>query len=234
MPPLVDRVIAPYFATNCWIISVGAGNEAIVVDPGIAQPNMAQAIRAKLAEHHLKASAILITHGHLDHTFSVVPLQEDVGIDRVLIHTDDRDLLTRPERAMGEQGRELLKKLRSSVSDSINFEPSGLEPVPGDVQLDLAGMKISLKHTPGHTPGSLVAIIEDSHLVSGDTLFAGSIGRTDLRRGSISDMEITLREKIATLPDHLEVLPGHGNRTNLGVEKRENSYLIAAIQRRLA
>ena len=233
MPILIDRVIAPYFATNCWILSEGVGQEALIVDPGIAQPNLVKAIRDKLTEHHLKAVAILITHGHLDHFYSVLPLQADSGINNVLIHESDRDLLSNPEHALGDQGRSLLKELSNKFNLSSNFEPEGIQALRGGSNLTLAGMKVDIAHAPGHTPGSILATVEDSYLISGDTLFAGSIGRTDLPRGSTSDMAITLREKIATLPDHLQVLPGHGDRTNIGTELRSNPYLRAAIEGRL-
>ena len=90
-------------------------------------------------------------------------------------------------------------------------------------------MNVQVIHTPGHTPGSLVFQVDDELLISGDTLFAGSIGRTDLPRGSISDMERSLREKIAPLPGHLRVLPGHGNETRMERELKENPYLRQAI-----
>ncbi|MEY3430290.1 MAG: hypothetical protein RJB30_222 [Actinomycetota bacterium] len=233
MTLLVDRVIAPYFATNCWILSSGPGSEAIVVDPGIAQPNLVSEIKSKLIEHRLKVVALFITHGHLDHIYSVVPLQEDAGISKVIIHKDDRDLLGAPERAMGEQGLALFRELSRNFGGNLNFEPSGIETVDEGADLTLAGLRFRIQNTPGHTPGSIIATVEESHLITGDTLFAGSIGRTDLPRGSISDMATSLREKIAILPEHLEVLPGHGDRTILGSELRSNPYLLAALEGRL-
>ena len=95
-------------------------------------------------------------------------------------------------------------------------------------------MNFEIKHTPGHTPGSIVAMINDELLISGDVLFKGSIGRTDLPRGSMSDMELSLREKIALLPEALRVLPGHGDETTIGMELKTNPYLQAAIDGRLA
>ena len=78
---LVDRVIAPYFETNCWILATGIGQECIIVDPGIAKPNLVKNILEKISEHNLKPAAILITHGHLDHTFSVFPLSKEITMD---------------------------------------------------------------------------------------------------------------------------------------------------------
>lgn len=230
---LVDRVVAPYFATNCWILSPSKQGECIIIDPGIAEPNLVKAIRDRVAANGLKIVAILITHGHLDHTFSLVPLQEDVGTSKVLVHRADRDLLSKPELAMGPQGIALFRELSLKFGGSIS-EPEGIEEIHKDATIKIAGLSLRILNTPGHTPGSIVAVVNDEILVSGDTLFAGSIGRTDLPRGSISDMQISLREKIATLPGHLEVLPGHGDRTRLEREMTSNPYLIGALEGRLS
>lgn len=229
-----DRVVAKYFATNCWIIAPGKNSECLIVDPGIGSPYLAEEIREKCAENNLKPVAILVTHGHLDHTFSILPLQEDCGITEILVHEKDRDLLAKPERAMGPQGLGLLKELKAALGVSHFDEPSGISEVKDGEELMIAGLGLKVNETPGHTPGSIVFTIENEILVTGDTLFAGSIGRTDLPRGSISDMEQSLREKIAAMSSELEILPGHGERSRLGIELRTNPYLIAAIEGRLS
>lgn len=230
---LIDRVIAPYYATNCWIIAPTPRGECIVVDPGIAEPNLVAAIKERISAHGLKVVAILITHGHLDHTFSLLPLQEDVGTAQVLVHRADRDLLANPELAMGPHALGLFQELSSKFGSTM-AEPEGVMEIHKDARMNIAGMSIRIINTPGHTPGSIIAVVEDEILISGDTLFAGSIGRTDLPRGSLSDMQISLREKIAPLPGHLEVLPGHGDRTRLEREMVSNPYLIAALEGRLS
>ena len=113
-------------------------------------------------------------------------------------------------------------------------EPDEVFALDDGLTLEIAGMRMRFAHTPGHTPGSIVATIEEEYLLSGDVLFAGSIGRTDLPLGSLSDMEVSLREKIIPLPDELEVLPGHGKRTTIGAERRNNPFLRAAMEGRLA
>ena len=119
--------------------------------------------------------------------------------------------------------------------EDIDFqEPERTWSIDSDSQAKLGGMNFSFRHAPGHTPGSTLAIVEDELLVSGDVLFKDGIGRTDLPRGSMSDMEITLREKIATLPPHLRVLPGHGDESRMDAELKSNQYLKAATQGRLA
>ena len=225
---LVDRIVAPYFATNCWILAAGTGQECVVVDPGIGQPNLVREIRSLVDSHRLKISAILVTHGHLDHSFSILPLQRDVSGGIVYIHKSDRDLLTDPTRALGPAGLQMLNQLADRFGATFE-EPSDIKELESDQEVELVGLSMRIVNTPGHTPGSIVAIVNGTHLVSGDTLFAGSIGRTDLPRGSAADMQRSLREKIAVLPGELKVLPGHGDTTTLEHEMRTNSYLIAAM-----
>ena len=231
---LVDRVIASYFATNCWIIAPNAGEQCLVIDPGIELPSMVASLRKKLAEHRLSIGAILITHGHLDHTFSLISATKDfIGID-CYVHEMDRDLLTVPERAMGTQSQALVAELKSAAVITDGFkEPESTYSINDGEKLTLGEMTAVIHHAPGHTPGSVVVEIDDEILISGDVLFKGSIGRTDLPRGSLSDMERSLREKIAPLSEQLVVLPGHGDQTVLGHELRTNSYLKAAQEGRL-
>lgn len=112
-------------------------------------------------------------------------------------------------------------------------EPDEVYELTDGMELQLAGLSLRFAHTPGHTPGSVIVTVADQLLISGDLLFAGSIGRTDLPRGSLSDMERSLREKILPLPDELKVLPGHGRTTTIGAERRSNPFLRAAMEGRL-
>lgn len=234
MSLLIDRVIAPYYQTNCWVIAPSTGKECIIVDPGIDIPNLNSAITAKLEEHQLKIGAVMITHGHLDHTFSLISRIEDfVDID-CFVHEQDRDLLTFPERAMGPQSQALVNELKNGAGSSIVFnEPANTYEVSDGQSIKLGEMSFKFHHTPGHTPGSIVATIDDYALVSGDVLFKGAIGRTDLPRGSLRDMEQSLREKIATMSDDLRVLPGHGDETTMKNEKQQNKFLKAAMEWKL-
>ncbi len=235
MALLVDRVIAPYYQTNCWIVAPGSGEECVVIDPGIDIPNLNAQIQEKLKQHNLKLGAVFITHGHLDHTFSLISAIEDFVDTDCYIHEADRDLLEHPERAMGPQSQELVRQLKSQVNPNLSFsEPSRAWSLQDQQEIRLGEMKFRFIHTPGHTPGSTVAQVNDELLISGDVLFRGSIGRTDLPRGSISDMERSLREKIAILPGELRVLPGHGDETSMASELKNNPYLKAATEGRLA
>jgi glyoxylase-like metal-dependent hydrolase (beta-lactamase superfamily II) len=229
MSLLIDRIVAPYYQTNCWVIAPSAGEECFIVDPGIELPSMVESIKSKLKEHHLSLGAILVTHGHLDHTFSIFSLTQEFGDSGTYIHDEDRDLLRFPERALSQQSLPMFSELREKFPNTRIDEPEKVYALKGDEKLSMGAMNIHVIHTPGHTPGSLVFQVDDEVLISGDTLFAGSIGRTDLPRGSISDMERSLREKIAPLPPHLRVLPGHGNETRMERELKGNPYLRQAI-----
>jgi glyoxylase-like metal-dependent hydrolase (beta-lactamase superfamily II) len=234
MALLVENVVAPYYGTNCWILAGGIGQECIVIDPGIGNYEFVNQVKEVIKEKRLKVSGILITHGHVDHFFTLIPLQSDVGISKVLIHKSDRDLLTSPQLALTSETSALLPRLNKLIPNHKFEEPEGIAEIDSDAVLQLAGMSFRITNTPGHTPGSVIAIVEDQVLVSGDTLFAGSIGRTDLPRGSISKMEESLREKIMTLPGDLQLLPGHGPTSRLEIEFRMNPYLIAAAEGRLS
>lgn len=229
---LVENLVAPFFATNCWVLATGKNQECIIVDPGIAIPDFVPEISECIEKFHLKPVAALLTHGHLDHTFSVLPLSKSESASEMVayIHSQDRELLTFPERAMSAESSQLIETLKAE-SGMRNFaEPARVAELKSGDELNLAGMKISAIHAPGHTHGSMMFRIsdgrpEDEVLISGDVLFAGSIGRTDLPTGSMTEMTKTLREKVLPLPDFLRVLPGHGPETTIERERTKNPYL---------
>jgi glyoxylase-like metal-dependent hydrolase (beta-lactamase superfamily II) len=219
---LIDRVIAPYFETNCWILALGTGQECIIVDPGMAKPNLVNEIEQKVSELKLKPVAIFITHGHLDHTFSVLPLTKQVPM-RTFVTGADRFLLTDPMGAL-DRGGVSEQFLRAFGVEKFK-EPDEIVELEDFSTFEVAGMQITSIFAPGHTKGSVIFTVENKQLISGDVLFAGSIGRTDLPTGSASQMRKTLRDRILTLPDGLNVLPGHGGQTTIGTERVRNPYL---------
>ena len=219
---LIDRVIAPYFETNCWILAVGTGNECIIVDPGMAKPNLVNEIEQKVSELKLKPVAVFITHGHLDHTFSVLPLTKQVPM-RTFVTGNDRFLLTDPMGALDRGG--VSEQFLKAFGVEKFKEPDEIVELEDFSTFEVAGMKITSIFAPGHTKGSVIFTVDDKQLISGDVLFAGSIGRTDLPTGSASQMRNTLRDRILTLPDSLNVLPGHGGQTTIGTERVRNPYL---------
>lgn len=212
---LVRSFPAPMFATNCWIIAPSEGSECIIVDPGM--PDISRDIEMIIEEHKLKPVAALLTHGHLDHTFSITPLADGYDIP-AYIHSEDRRFIADPAGIHGEQ---FIAQL-----EAMTFvEPKKVNELKNGASLELLGMKITAIHAPGHTRGSLMFTINDEILISGDVLFAGSIGRTDLPTGSSKEMINTLKTKVLTLSEDLRVLTGHGPETTIKFERKNNPYL---------
>ena len=212
---LVRSFPAPLFATHCWGIAPSEGSECIIVDPGM--PDISRDIEMIIEEHKLKPVAALLTHGHLDHTFSITPLADGYDIP-AYIHSEDRRFIADP---VGIHGEQFISQLQAMTF----VEPKKVSELKNGSTLELLGMKITAIHAPGHTRGSLMFTINDEILVSGDVLFAGSIGRTDLPTGSSKEMITTLKTKVLTLSDDLRVLTGHGPETTIKFERKNNPYL---------
>lgn len=217
---LISSFAAPLFGTNCWILADAPGGECVVFDPG--GPDVTATVSDHLNFHKLKAVAVIATHGHLDHTFSIKPIADGYGIP-AYIHSEDRTLFTHPERAHGAE-------FMATLSGMNFVEPVDVRELRHDQELEIVGLKLRAIHSPGHTRGSLMFVVNDEILVSGDVLFQGSIGRTDLPSGSSADMQNTLVKRVLPLSDDLRVLPGHGADTTIGHEKRTNPYLAPLVK----
>ena len=216
------------FGTNVYVVAPGPGQECVVVDPGV---DVADGIDALLYEHRLKPVAVLLTHGHLDHTFSVVPVAGARDIP-AYIHPDDRELLADPMKGLSQETRQMF-------GGRLEWqEPDDVQVLRDGETLQLAGLEIVVDHAPGHTPGSVMfrvpgapaaltgsAVTPTQTLLSGDVLFAGSIGRTDLPGGSYDQMLDSLASRVLPLDDDILVLPGHGPATTIGQERATNPYL---------
>jgi hydroxyacylglutathione hydrolase len=171
-----------------------------------------------LDRYHLQPVAVLLSHGHVDHIWSVVPVcgARDVP---ALIHPADRNMLSEPAVAMGAPpGTPILGRLDWSEPDDVRELRDGED-------LELAGMTLRVDTTPGHTPGS-VTFTSGNEFFSGDLLFAGSIGRTDLPGGSWEEMQSSLLRVPLGLPDETVVRPGHGPDTTIGRERASNPFLL--------
>jgi glyoxylase-like metal-dependent hydrolase (beta-lactamase superfamily II) len=215
---LVAGFPAGSFGTNCYVVAPGQGEECVVIDPGQdAVPGVEELLR----EHRLKPVAVLLTHGHIDHIWSVVPVcgAHDVP---AYIHPADRRLLSDPAAGFSlGVGQQLFGSLTFTEPDDVR--------VLGDEDvMSLAGLDFGVDVAPGHTPGSVVFRLTDEVLFSGDLLFAGSIGRTDLPGGNYEQMMRSLATVVLPLPDAMTVLSGHGPATSIGDERATNPYLREA------
>jgi hydroxyacylglutathione hydrolase len=200
--------------TNCWVVAAAAGEECVVIDPGYDAEGPLDAI---LEEHRLRPVAVLLTHGHVDHTWSVVPVCGAKGVP-ALMHPADRGMLVEPASAIGAPpGTPILGRLDWAEPDDVR------ELKDGEV-LDLAGVKLRVDETPGHTPGS-ITFLGGNDYFSGDLLFAGSIGRTDFPGGSFEEIQQSLQRVALALPDDTVVRPGHGPDTTIGRERASNPFM---------
>jgi hydroxyacylglutathione hydrolase len=207
------------FQANCYLIAPGEGDACVIVDPGQdAEEGVAEALR----KYHLSPVAALLTHGHFDHVYAVSPICDGNDIP-AWIHPDDREMLTDPMKGISMEGASLFGgKLTMR-------EPKEVRELADGTVLELAGLSIAVEHTPGHTRGSVIfrsELAEGGRLLfAGDTLFAGSIGRTDLPGGDAAAMMHSLRTKLLTQDDETVVLPGHGPTTTIGQERVSNPFL---------
>ncbi|MDY7083475.1 MAG: MBL fold metallo-hydrolase [Actinomycetota bacterium] len=224
---LVTGVEAQAFGTNCYVVAAAPGEQCLIVDPGIGVLDQLDEL---LAEHRLFPAAVLLTHGHLDHTFSVAPVCGARGIT-AYVHPADREMLADPAKGLSADLTQLFGgRLQYS-------EPDDVAELTDGATLALAGLEITVDHAPGHTGGSVLFRLPgagsefeaDQVCLSGDVLFAGSIGRTDLPGGSTATMMTSLRDKILPLADDTVVLPGHGPATTIGRERAQNPYLRELI-----
>jgi hydroxyacylglutathione hydrolase len=220
---LVASFPAAAFDTNCYVLAAAAGEEALIVDPGIGVEDELDEV---LQEHRLRPVAVLLTHGHVDHTFSVTPVCGARGIPAYL-HPGDDFMLADPMKGVSPETR-LLFGGRLEWS-----EPDDVKPLADGEQLTIAGLTVTVDHAPGHTPGSVAFRLPGGPsddeapevMLSGDLLFAGSIGRTDLPGGDSDQMMASLTRTVLSRDDDTLVLPGHGPRTTIGRERAANPFL---------
>ena len=231
---LVAGFPAGAFAANCYIVATAPGEQCVIIDPG---QDAERGIEEILAEHRLRPAAVLLTHGHLDHVWSVAPVCGARGIP-AYIHPADRALLSDPAKGFSLGiGQELFGGLEFT-------EPDDVKELADGTTLSLVGLEITVNHAPGHTEGSVtfrlpleapeepITVQGKSKtdrpgdvLFSGDLLFAGSIGRTDLPGGDYQTILRSLARVCLTLPDETLVLSGHGPQTTIGTERRANPFL---------
>lgn len=207
---------------NCYLVAAAEKAECVIVDPGQdAAPLVAQLV----GEHGLRPAAVLATHGHFDHVADAAAVADEYGVP-VYIHSADQHLLSDPGAGLDPGGAAMVRRL---VGASM-AEPAQLRLY--DDALQVAGLDFVIHHAPGHTAGSvLLALATTQHpgveqiVFSGDVVFAGSVGRTDLPGGDQPTMLRSLREVVLKLPDRTALLPGHGPQTSMAVERVQNPYL---------
>jgi len=210
-PPMIHEIIpVGPLQCNCSIIGDETSHEAMVIDPGDDIEDILELIR----KHNLQVNQIVITHAHIDHVGGAMKLRAATGAP-ILLNQNDGALL----------------KLLDLQATWIGMASPGEVKIDQSIgtadQLSAGSLKADVLHTPGHTEGSICLYFSaNKKLIAGDTLFAGSIGRTDLPGGSFDKIINSLHEKVLTLPDDTIVVPGHGPLTTIGEERENNPFLV--------
>lgn len=223
---LIRNVLAEAFETKCYLLATGRGSECVIVDPGLG---VSRRLAEAVAEHGLRPVAVLLTHGHLDHTASVAEVCATYGVP-AHINPADNWMFSDP---MSGLGAEFGPQFEQVLGPRWTWrEPEVVRPLrDGDV-LELAGLRLGVTHTPGHTPGSSMFEIRPersphAYCLVGDVLHSGSIGRTDMPGGSRVQTLTSLKGVLAK-PDETILLTGHGENSTVGVERIVNPFMRQA------
>ena len=196
--------------TNCYIAGCSETREGLIIDPGFDRDTEAEKVLTRVEQHRLEVKYIVNTHGHPDHTAGNGILKEATGAP-IVIHELDAPKLT-----------DSSKNLSLLFGLHVTSPPADQTLKEGDI-IQAGKVQLKVLHTPGHSKGS-ISLLGDNVVFTGDTLFAGSIGRYDFPDASYKEIMNSLK-RLATLPDHLKVYPGHGPTSTIGQEKRSNPFL---------
>lgn len=204
---ILETLVVGPLQVNCYLVGCEKSGDALVIDPGSDVPMILDALQ----QHGLSLKKIVNTHGHFDHIGGNRALRDATGAE-LLIHTADRPLLQQAAQHASVYGlqTENSPEPTSTLSD-------------GD-QISIGELTFEVIHTPGHSPGGMCLLCGE-HLFSGDTLFTGSVGRTDLPGADHQTLINSIKQRLAGLPDEIQVHPGHGPDSRIGDEKRFNPFL---------
>ena len=207
----IDGLALGAYETNCYVLrSSEAAKDCLIVDAGLG----ADMLIKFLQEQNLNPVAVVLTHGHIDHIEGVAALRTEFPEIKVYIHKLDAEMLTEPH-----------SNLSAMTGAAFTVEPADFLIEEQSV-IELAEIKLSVLHTPGHTPGGICLYCEAEGVVfTDDTLFADSIGRTDFPNGNTEQLLQSIREKLFTLPDETKAYPGHGPMTTIAHERAYNPFL---------
>lgn len=209
--PIISLTVGSLL-TNCYIVVCEETLEALIIDPGFSEHESSSILR-EIERRDLHIKYVVNTHGHIDHISGNAEIKKATKA-KIMIHENDAGMLTNPRRNL-----------------SLMFGLSMVSPPPDRILRDgdrirVGSLDLEVLHTPGHTPGSISLYCRKERVVfTGDTLFAGSIGRTDFPESSYEALISSIRGKLLKLPDETVVYPGHGEGTSIGRERRWNPFL---------
>jgi hydroxyacylglutathione hydrolase len=210
---ILEMLTVGPFQENCYVIGDEASGTGAIIDPGDEAARIALAVE----QTHLEIGQILVTHAHIDHVGAVAALVDEYSCP-VLMHAEAEPMLKQlPTQAM-------MMGLRFGKVPAVD------RYIEDEEVLEVGGLELKSLYTPGHAPGHLAFYVESEELVfSGDALFAGSVGRTDLFGGSMELLMRSINERLLTLPDRTGVYPGHGPETTIGAERVHNPFLQGGL-----
>lgn len=203
----IIRIVAGIYAANCYIVYSTKTMNGVIIDPGGDSDDIIKMVEEK----DIKVVGIILTHGHADHIGGLIDLKEKFNVD-IMIHEDDREMLINANVNLSNM----------MGMNSVEVEPDRLLK-DGDI-INVGDEEILVIHTPGHTKGGICLKIEDN-IITGDTLFQGSIGRTDLYGGNFDAIINSIKSKILIYKDETRIFPGHGMPSTIKYEKTSNPYL---------
>lgn len=199
------------FAENSYLLT--SGDEALLIDPGFSKESEFKQFRSAFANTGTALKAVLLTHAHIDHVLGLPSVLDAFDVDIYLNHSD----LT-PWNNIEQQAA-----MFGLNADSLDFDP---KPLPADEVFEVGSFTMDVRYTPGHAPDHVSFYFANQNMViAGDTLFKGSVGRTDLYKGDSALLKKSIRNKLYSLPDNTVVYPGHGPQTTIGVEKQSNPFV---------
>ncbi len=205
----IDHLILGAYETNCYVLrSAESAKDCLIIDTGLEAGQLVKFLQ----QHNLNPLAVILTHGHPDHVAGVAELRQSFPEIKVYIHKLDADMLTEA------------KNMGLLMGGASGTQPADLL-LEAECVIEQANIKLHVLHTPGHTPGGICLYSQDKGIVfTDDTLFADSVGRTDLG-GNMAQLIKSIREKLFTLPEDTTVYPGHGPTTTIAHEKAHNQFL---------
>jgi len=209
---MMESMTVGILATNCYLLLCDDTRESLIIDPGFSIEE-ANTVLERIRRSRAKVKYIVNTHGHFDH-ISGNGLLKDTLKAEILIHKDDACMLTDPSRNL------------SYMLGLTVLSPRPDRLLEDGEKIEVGELQLIVMHTPGHTEGSISLFCKEENAVfTGDTLFAGSVGRTDLPGASLQKLLKSLNERLLKLPDETIVYPGHGGKTTIGRERRTNPFL---------
>ena len=208
---IIKKLVVGFLGTNCYIVGCERTKKAFIVDPGAESSRIIEEIK----KEHLNPIYIINTHGHGDHIGANKNIKQEFGDLKILIHANDKDMLTDASKNL-------------SADFAMNYvSPSADLVLNGGEIIEVGNLKLEILFTPGHTPGGISIFIKKEKTVfTGDALFAGSVGRTDLPLSSGVDLIRAIKEKLMILDSDVVVYPGHSSDSTIGNERANNPFLV--------